>query len=43
MGKLEKWVPVIGYDGLYDVSDLGRVRSAINRKKQQQLFNCLFI
>jgi len=23
----ERWVPVVGYEGLYDVSDLGRVRS----------------
>ena len=25
--KGEKWLPVIGYEGLYDVSNLGRVRS----------------
>lgn len=23
----EKWLPVVGYEGLYSVSDLGRVRS----------------
>lgn len=23
----EKWVPVMGYEGLYEVSDLGRIRS----------------
>jgi hypothetical protein len=26
----ETWLPVIGYEGLYEVSDLGRVRRAIN-------------
>jgi hypothetical protein len=24
---MERWVPVVGYEGLYEVSDLGRVRS----------------
>lgn len=24
---VEKWLPVVGYEGLYSVSDLGRVRS----------------
>ena len=28
----EEWRPVIGYEGLYDVSDLGNVRSACKRK-----------
>jgi hypothetical protein len=23
----ERWLPVVGYEGLYDVSDMGRVRS----------------
>lgn len=23
----EKWLPVVGYEGLYEVSDNGRVRS----------------
>ena len=23
----ERWLPVIGYEGIYEVSDLGRVRS----------------
>ena len=23
----ESWKPVVGYEGLYEVSDLGRVRS----------------
>ena len=27
MNKLERWRDVIGYEGLYQVSDLGRVRS----------------
>src|ERR1022692_1435720 len=27
----ERWLPVVGYEGLYDVSDLGRVRSLPRR------------
>lgn len=27
MDELEKWLPVSGYEGLYEVSSLGRVRS----------------
>lgn len=27
MQSTEKWLPVVGYEGVYDVSDLGRVRS----------------
>lgn len=27
MGKIEEWRPVVGYEGLYEVSDWGRVRS----------------
>ncbi len=25
--NVERWLPVVGYEGLYEVSDLGRVRS----------------
>lgn len=25
--RAERWLPVVGYEGLYEVSDLGRVRS----------------
>lgn len=27
----ERWLPILGYEGLYEVSDLGRVRSHIRR------------
>lgn len=27
----ERWLPVVGYEGLYDISDLGRVRSLRHR------------
>ena len=27
MGQRERWMPVVGYEGLYEVSDLGGVRS----------------
>jgi len=29
----EKWLPVVGYEGLYEVSNLGRVRSADRLKR----------
>jgi hypothetical protein len=29
----ERWLPVIGYEGLYEVSDLGRVRGARNTSR----------
>lgn len=27
--EIEKWVPILGWEGLYEVSDMGRVRSLI--------------
>lgn len=27
MESIERWLPVVGYEGLYEVSDQGRVRS----------------
>lgn len=30
----ESWLPVIGYEGLYEVSDKGNVRSLFRYKKQ---------
>src|SRR5580704_3863138 len=29
----ERWLPVVGYEGLYEVSDLGRVRSILRRQR----------
>lgn len=29
--KIEQWRPIPGYDGIYEVSDLGRVRKLIDR------------
>lgn len=34
MNEIEIWKPVIGYEGLYDVSNLGRIRS-VDRVVQQ--------
>ena len=31
MVPVEQWLPVVGYEGLYEVSDLGLVRSLIGR------------
>ena len=28
----EKWLPAVGYEGLYEISDFGQARSAIDRK-----------
>ena len=28
---MERWLPIVGWEGLYDVSDLGRVRNARTR------------
>jgi hypothetical protein len=28
---IENWKPVAGFEGLYEVSDLGRVRNAVGR------------
>lgn len=33
--KRENWLPVEGYEGLYEVSDLGRVRSLGNNRKRK--------
>ncbi len=30
---VEEWRPVVGYEGLYEISDRGRVRSAVLRSK----------
>lgn len=39
----ERWLPVVGYEGLYEVSDLGRVRSlgrdAIGRRRQTRILS----
>lgn len=28
----EKWIPVVGYEGLYSVSNSGRIKSYVNKK-----------
>lgn len=33
MGVLEVWKPVVGYEGMYDVSNLGRVRSVARLRR----------
>lgn len=34
---LEEWRPVVGYEGLYEVSSFGRVRSLIGKGKERKL------
>lgn len=34
--KEERWLPVVGYEGLYEVSSLGRVKSLIKNKILKQ-------
>lgn len=31
---MENWLPIAGYEGLYEVSDLGRVRSLVRRNNR---------
>jgi DNA-binding XRE family transcriptional regulator len=33
----EQWRPVVGYEGRYEVSDLGRVRSLANKRRKSEL------
>lgn len=33
--KLEQWMPILGYEGIYEISDLGRVKS-LNRVKMHK-------
>lgn len=43
MSSIERWLPVAGYEGLYEVSDLGRVRSVarmavgVNRRVPERI------
>lgn len=32
----EKWLPVVGYEGIYEVSNLGRVKSLSNSKSRKE-------
>jgi len=36
MAELEEWRPVVGGDGWYEVSDLGRVRSWVGRGRRRR-------
>lgn len=35
---MERWKPVVGYEGMYEVSDLGRVRSLARKSKRGNHF-----
>lgn len=37
MGETEEWRPVVGYEGLYEVSDWGRVRTIRRRRGREFL------
>ena len=37
MTNAEQWKPVVGYEGRYEVSDLGRVRSLPNSRRRTDL------
>lgn len=39
----ERWLPVVGFEGLYEVSDFGRVRSASGRVLQLHSKPCGYI
>lgn len=38
MNKQEEWLPVVGYEGLYEVSNMGRVRSVRRHIRQLKLY-----
>lgn len=38
MGRVERWLPVFGWVGLYEVSDWGRVRSLDRMSRNGQLY-----
>jgi len=38
--KIEVWLPVVGYEGLYDVSDLGMIRSVRRNNKLLKRYIC---
>lgn len=38
MAQTETWKPVVGYEGLYEVSDMGRVRSVAKQLVLQQSY-----
>lgn len=35
--KTEKWMPVVGYEGFYEVSDLGRVRGLLRKIRNNKI------
>jgi hypothetical protein len=37
---VEQWKPVLGYEGLYEVSDQGRVRSVAGKRWNGQAIHC---
>lgn len=32
----EEWLPVVGYEGLYEVSNMGRIKSLGNNKSRKE-------
>ena len=38
MTEQERWLPVVGYEGLYEVSDQGRIKSVAHRAKNGVFF-----
>lgn len=39
MGKSEMWRDVVGYEGLYEVSNAGSIRNALTKKIRKQFIN----
>lgn len=38
---MERWLPVVGFEGLYEVSNLGRVKRVADSRNGQKAGNCL--
>lgn len=39
--KNEKWVPIPSFEGLYEVSDLGRIKSLKRKGKKKEIFHLI--
>lgn len=41
--KTEKWLPMVGYEGIYEISDLGRIKRLRKRKENKSLIRTQFM
>lgn len=36
--ETEVWKPVVGYEGMYEVSNLGKIKSLLDRHRKERIF-----